>query len=179
MTNFKLLGPECLLKWFVLSPVSSPQIPPFISSKSTKLWIIRSHFLPCLLVSIPCHSPLRSLSSEIQIRPLDCWKHCSGITPWESNSDSFPGLRVPQSLLHAIHLPPTVTEPPCSLASSQAGFLSVAWTPNHLLISEPLHLLLPLGIFFLRFAHWWHLCTIQDSVCKVLLWGLSWPANLR
>lgn len=57
MTNFKLLGPECLLKWFVLSPVSSPQIPPFISSKSTKLWIIRSHFLPCLLVSIPLPLP--------------------------------------------------------------------------------------------------------------------------
>lgn len=146
--------------------------------KAPSLGLLEATSYHVSLFPFLCHSLLRSLSSEIQIRPLDCWKHCNGITPWESNSDSFPGLRVPQSL-HATHLPPTVTAPPCSLPSSHAGFLSVAWTPKHLLISEPLHLLLPLGIFFLRFAHWWHLCTIQDSVCKVLLWGLSWPANLR
>lgn len=51
---------------------------------------------PC--IHSPATAPLQSLSSLILIKPFARWELSNGITLYEANSDTFPGLGAPKNV---------------------------------------------------------------------------------
>lgn len=81
MINFKLLAPECLLKWLIISLASSPLNPPINFNWQKDQILDRYNTFPNMSPRFHSFATplLQSLSSTSQMSPLACWNPSNGI----------------------------------------------------------------------------------------------------
>lgn len=182
MINFKLLAPECLLKWLIISLASSPLNPP-INFNWQKDQIL-DHYNTFPNMSPRFHSfatpPLQSLSSTSQMSPLACWNPSNGIMhPTLSQIQTPSHVQGAPHNLHPIWLWPNhMLCPLAHFTPAILAFFLFCEHCQHLLMSEPLCLLFCLGIICPNVLIDGIFILFKTQLTRHFSGDLSWLANL-